>query len=112
MAGAPIDCVTSVERAPHVTPEVGRLVPLEDPEALAGAIAEVVDARAAFPAERLRAHALAKFGWAQVTERTIDAWMRNGAVPFFKIGRRTVRFRLADLQNHLDAFCRVARRTQ
>ena len=47
----------------------------------------------------------------QVTERTIDAWMRNGSVVFYKIGR-TVRFRWEDLQSHWDDVCRVARRTR
>ena len=47
----------------------------------------------------------------QVTERTIDAWMRNGSVVFYKIGR-TVRFRWTDLQAHWDAVCRVGPRTR
>jgi len=49
--------------------------------------------------------------WCQVTERTIDAWMRNGSMIFYKIGR-TVRFSWTDLQAHWDAVCRVARRTR
>ncbi len=47
----------------------------------------------------------------QVTERTIDAWMQSGYLVYYKLGR-TVRFRLADLQTHWDATCRVARRTR
>ncbi len=47
----------------------------------------------------------------QVTERTIDAWMRNRSVVFYKIGR-TVRFCWADLQAHWDAVCRVGPRTR
>jgi len=47
----------------------------------------------------------------QVTPRTIDAWMESGLLVYYKLGR-TVRFRLADLQTHWDATCRVARRTR
>jgi glycosyltransferase involved in cell wall biosynthesis len=57
-----------------ITPEVGRLVPVEDPQALAQAIAEMVDARTTFRAERLRAHALAKFGWPQVTDSYLELY--------------------------------------
>jgi len=37
----------------------------------------------------------------RVTKRTIELWMKEGKVPYFAIGR-TVRFRLADLIEHLE----------
>jgi excisionase family DNA binding protein len=39
----------------------------------------------------------------QLGPRTIDEWMRKGRIPFFKIGK-TVRFRLADVLERLNAF--------
>jgi glycosyltransferase involved in cell wall biosynthesis len=45
-----------------VTPDVGVLVPTEDPEALAAGIADVLDTRQRFDPVRLREHALERFG--------------------------------------------------
>jgi excisionase family DNA binding protein len=39
----------------------------------------------------------------RVGPRTLDEWMRKGRVPFLKIGK-TVRFRLADVLEKLNAF--------
>jgi len=36
-----------------------------------------------------------------VTTRTVDAWMRDGKIPYFKIGR-TVRFSLSDIRAYLE----------
>ncbi|MEK7676555.1 MAG: helix-turn-helix domain-containing protein [Verrucomicrobiota bacterium] len=44
-----------------------------------------------------------------VTPRTVDNFMRRGLIPFAKIGR-TVRFRLVDIQQHVDQNFRVCRR--
>jgi len=38
-----------------------------------------------------------------ISKRTLDVWMRNGRVPFLKVGR-TVRFRLGDVLQKLDAY--------
>jgi excisionase family DNA binding protein len=38
-----------------------------------------------------------------ISKRTLDVWMRNGRVPFLKVGK-TVRFRLADVLEKLNAF--------
>jgi glycosyltransferase involved in cell wall biosynthesis len=65
--GTPVVATQSGGPADIVTPEVGRLVPVEAPEALAEAIAQVVDTHTTYSAERLRAHALASFDWAHVT---------------------------------------------
>jgi teichuronic acid biosynthesis glycosyltransferase TuaC len=46
-----------------VTDEVGVLVPTDDPEALANGIEHVLTHREHFAAERLRAHALGRFGF-------------------------------------------------
>jgi excisionase family DNA binding protein len=35
--------------------------------------------------------------------RTVDAWMRAGRLPYFKLGR-TVRFRWSDVLKKLDDF--------
>ncbi len=45
-----------------VTPAVGRLVPPEDPHALASALAEVLDNQQAYASDALRRYALAHFG--------------------------------------------------
>jgi glycosyltransferase involved in cell wall biosynthesis len=52
-----------------VDDQVGQLVPIEDPEALANAIERVLARRELFDPVRLRAHALAKFGLESVGER-------------------------------------------
>jgi excisionase family DNA binding protein len=39
----------------------------------------------------------------QLGRRTIDVWMRQGKIPFLKIGK-TVRFRLADVLEKLNAY--------
>ncbi len=45
----------------------------------------------------------------QITQRTVDNFMARGILPYFKLGERMVRFRLSDVQAHLDRTCRVAR---
>jgi excisionase family DNA binding protein len=47
--------------------------------------------------------------YCQVQTRTIDNWMKRGLIPYYKIGK-SVRFRIDDIQTHLDKNCRVARR--
>jgi excisionase family DNA binding protein len=39
----------------------------------------------------------------QISTRTIDAWMREGRIPFLKLGK-TVRFRLPDVLEKLNSF--------
>lgn len=41
-----------------------------------------------------------------VTTRTLEIWMREGRIPFFRIGR-SVRFSLEDVLAHLHAHNRV-----
>lgn len=54
-----------------VTDEVGRLVPPEDPPALAEAIAEVLSHRSRYDPATLRAYALERFAWEGVVARTV-----------------------------------------
>lgn len=42
----------------------------------------------------------------KISTRTLDEWMRNGRIPFLKIGK-TVRFRWADVLEHLQNKGRV-----
>lgn len=44
-----------------------------------------------------------------VTTRTVDQWMSEGRLPYYKIGR-TVRFRLSEVDVALNETCRVARK--
>jgi excisionase family DNA binding protein len=41
--------------------------------------------------------------------RTIDAWMKRGLLPYYKLGR-SVRFKWSEVEAHLASKCRVARR--
>ena len=38
-----------------------------------------------------------------ISKRTLDVWMRAGRIPFLKVGK-SVRFRLADVLEKLNAF--------
>ena len=42
----------------------------------------------------------------RVSRRTIDTWMQQRRIPYFKIGK-TVRFRWGDILRHLDAHAGV-----
>lgn len=44
-----------------------------------------------------------------VTVRTVENMMVRGLLPYLKIGGKCVRFRLDDIQAHLDSTCRVVR---
>jgi excisionase family DNA binding protein len=43
----------------------------------------------------------------QVTQRCLDGWMAQGIIPFYKLGKRAVRFKRADIEAHMDANCRI-----
>jgi glycosyltransferase involved in cell wall biosynthesis len=64
-----------------VTDEVGELVPPEDPEALADAISRVLARRGSFEPERLRQHALDRFGHESVVARIADVYDAVLAAP-------------------------------
>jgi excisionase family DNA binding protein len=38
-----------------------------------------------------------------ISNRTLDVWMQKGRIPFLKVGR-SVRFRLADVLEKLNAY--------
>jgi excisionase family DNA binding protein len=38
-----------------------------------------------------------------ISERTLCVWMQKGRIPFLKVGR-SVRFRLADVLQHLNRY--------
>lgn len=40
--------------------------------------------------------------------RTVDAWMRRGLLPLYKLGR-VVRFKWSEVEVHLSKQCRVCR---
>jgi len=44
----------------------------------------------------------------RVTTRGLEKWMAQRTVPFFRIGKKTVRFKRSDLESHLEEKCRVA----
>jgi glycosyltransferase involved in cell wall biosynthesis len=67
--GAPVVSTHCGGPADIVTGAVGRLVPPEDPDALAAAIAAVVDGGGAYDPSRLRRHALETFSWNEVARR-------------------------------------------
>lgn len=57
-----------------VTEDVGVLVPVGDEEALAAALAETLRSRGRYEAARLRAHALSRFSWDLVAEKTVGLY--------------------------------------
>ncbi len=59
-----------------VTDEVGRLVPVGDPEALADALVEVLRDRARFDPQTLRGYALDRFAWPRIVDAWLDAYER------------------------------------
>jgi glycosyltransferase involved in cell wall biosynthesis len=73
--GTPVVSTACGGPADIVTDEVGRLVPPEDPAALAEAIAQVVNARETYDPAALRRHALEKFAWEHVVERYRDLYL-------------------------------------
>ena len=41
--------------------------------------------------------------------RTVDNWMRQGLLPYYKIGGRSVSFRWNEVVEHLKETCHVTR---
>ena len=58
-----------------VSDEVGRLVPVEQPEALAQALLAVLRGPARFEPDRLRDFAASRFGWDRVVDRLHEAYL-------------------------------------
>lgn len=57
-----------------VNERVGRLVPREDPEALAESIAEVVERRDEYDPADLRRYAVENFAWDRIARRTLELY--------------------------------------
>jgi glycosyltransferase involved in cell wall biosynthesis len=74
--GTPVVATRCGGPADIVAEEVGRLVPPEDPAALAAAIADVVDRRDSYCPARLRRHALERFAWERVAEQYRDLYVQ------------------------------------
>ena len=58
-----------------VDPEVGLLVPPDDPEALASALASVLTHPGAYPVETLRNRALEQFTWRKIGETINERYL-------------------------------------
>ncbi len=43
--------------------------------------------------------------------RTIDSWMQQGLLPYYKIGR-SVSFKWSEVEKHLSQLCRVCHRDE
>jgi glycosyltransferase involved in cell wall biosynthesis len=72
--GTPVVSTRSGGPEDIVRDEVGKLVPSEDPAALADAIATILAERARYQPARLREYALRRFGWESVTAQTFDVY--------------------------------------
>ncbi len=72
--GTPVVSTLSGGPEDIVTPEVGHLVPVGDPAALASALLDVLDNPCRYPAERMRAFAVERFSWERVADRIIDTY--------------------------------------
>lgn len=72
--GTPVVATRSGGPEDIVVDEVGRLVPVDDPEALAGAVGDVLAHSERFPADRLRDYALGQFGLEQIGARILEVY--------------------------------------
>jgi glycosyltransferase involved in cell wall biosynthesis len=73
-SGTPVVATESGGPQEIVTDEVGRLVPTEDPDALAGALLDVLAHGDSFPPERLRRFAVERYSWSSVADRYLDLY--------------------------------------
>jgi glycosyltransferase involved in cell wall biosynthesis len=86
--GTPVVATECGGPADIVTQAVGRLVPKENPEALADAIQEVVDNLEKYSPERLRDYALKNFSWESLAEKTLDLYQQaTGVSPVTEISK-------------------------
>lgn len=77
--GTPVVATQSGGPEEIVTNDVGRLVPRENPSALADAIQEILDDPKKYSPEILREYALNNFSWELLAEKTFDLYMRATA---------------------------------
>lgn len=72
--GTPIVATRSGGPETIVTDEVGKLVPVEDPAALAAAIEGVLHRRDRYDPTRLRAYALERYSWKSVAQQIVGLY--------------------------------------
>lgn len=70
--GTPIVATDCGGPSDIVTNEVGVLVPPDEPDTMARAIAHVIDHPGRYNPDRLRAHALGKFAWPRITTQYLE----------------------------------------
>ena len=75
-AGTPIVATRCGGPEDIVTPELGHLVPANDPSALADALNDVLSSPERYPADRLRSAAARRFAWEHVAGRIGDVYAR------------------------------------
>ena len=75
-AGTPIVATRSGGPEDIITPDVGLLVPVGDPAALADALTKVLRERARYSPELLRRYALEHFGWPRIVDGWLDMYAR------------------------------------
>jgi len=74
--GTPVVATRSGGPEMYVTPEVGVLVPVGDPKALADALLTVLHGRVSFAPMQLREYALEHFAWPRIVDAWVDAYAR------------------------------------
>jgi glycosyltransferase involved in cell wall biosynthesis len=75
-AGTPIVATRSGGPEDIITLDVGLLVPVGDPAALADALTKVLRERARYGPELLRRYALEHFGWPRIVDGWLDMYAR------------------------------------
>lgn len=75
-SGTPVVATRSGGPEDFVTDEVGRLVPVGDPDALGEALTDVLEHRARYDADALRRFALDRFRWSSIAERYVELYER------------------------------------
>jgi len=68
-SGTPVVSTASGGPEEIVTEDVGRLVPIGRPDALADALLDVLESREQFSAQRLRQYALERYRWSTIAEQ-------------------------------------------
>jgi teichuronic acid biosynthesis glycosyltransferase TuaC len=75
--GTPVVATRSGGPEDYVTPEVGLLVPVDDPVALADALVVVLRERSRFDRGQLRRYALERFAWPRIVDGWLEAYART-----------------------------------
>ncbi len=73
-SGTPVVATASGGPQEIVTDDVGRLVPIDDAEALADALLDVLANRVRYEPERLRAHALDRYSWSAIANQYLTMY--------------------------------------